>query len=431
MPRKHEVTELTLNNGASGLLIHVPDATTVRYDIHFWAGGDFVRNQAARQTAHVMEHMAFGPNKKFASMEAYDREFTKNGAYHNAFTSTLDMEYVADAALMEWDRILDFQTLAITEPVFTQASLDSEKGNVREELMGYASNHSRVLWQNIMRQANLKRLFDPEEMKTIDAVTLEGIKEHYRHTHTMNNMNFVFAGDLKSHSQEIVKKLEAWQLPKGKRLIFGRDKPEKAPLVCIPRKELPSITFNLAFFINRVVTPAERQAMSVVSHALTGTFYSRIFGVARKRGICYGMGSRVESEMTGESSWWFSGQVSPQNAPELFQLIIEELAKLRQDGLTEEELKAAKDYRLGSFQMGGDTVNAIANWYAGTYFGEHRIDYVHDMPGIIAATTLPDITKIVNEFLQSDAWAFGGIGNVNKTTLQPQYDAFADFLKKR
>ena len=35
---KHIVTEITLKNGAKGLLVHIPDASVMTFDINFRAG---------------------------------------------------------------------------------------------------------------------------------------------------------------------------------------------------------------------------------------------------------------------------------------------------------------------------------------------------------------------------------------------------------
>jgi hypothetical protein len=92
---KHTVEEVKLKNGARGLLIDVPDATVMSSQFHFRAGNRYVRNKEIYETAHVMEHMAFGANEKFRSEHAYEQEFTKNGAYHNAYTSDYAMVYEA------------------------------------------------------------------------------------------------------------------------------------------------------------------------------------------------------------------------------------------------------------------------------------------------------------------------------------------------
>jgi predicted Zn-dependent peptidase len=430
MPLKHSVEEIVLKNGARGLFITTPHATAVHYDIQFRAGNDYVPNQSVSQTAHIMEHMSFGPNQQFASLEDFSREFGKNGAYHNAWTSDVDMIYNVDAALMEWDRILDLQLLAITKPRFTDEILQSEKGNVREEITGYANNHGRILWQEIMRKTGLKRWFDSEELATIDAVTLDDIKEHHKRTHTTDNMRFVFVGDLQPHRQKIIDMLEAVSLPKGELLPLKTETAHATGPVFIYRKDLPSLTFSLIFMLNRQLNRKEMRAMRVLNDVITGSMHSRIWGEARARGICYDMGSWLDNEPSGTVSWGISGQVSPANAQELFDLISDQLLSIAKEGITDAELQEAKDARMGGLQMGTETVRSLANWYGTEYYDNARIDYVDDMPGLITATTVEEIQKLASEFIHSDAWAFGGIGNSKEAEFIAQYDTLATKLNK-
>ena len=127
---KHTTTEVRLKNGARGLLIDVPGATVMSFQFQFRAGNRYVKNKDIYETAHIMEHMAFGANAEFKNEHAYEAEFTKNGAYHNAWTSDLSMVYVADCADFEWERILHLQQVAICKPKFKQDELEAEKGNV-------------------------------------------------------------------------------------------------------------------------------------------------------------------------------------------------------------------------------------------------------------------------------------------------------------
>ena len=106
---KHTVEEVRLKNGARGLLIDVPDATVMSFQVQFRAGNRYVLDKDIYETAHIMEHMAFGANEKFRSEHNYEQEFTKNGAYHNAYTSDYSMVYEAICADFEWDRILELQ----------------------------------------------------------------------------------------------------------------------------------------------------------------------------------------------------------------------------------------------------------------------------------------------------------------------------------
>jgi predicted Zn-dependent peptidase len=142
------------------------------------------------------------------------------------------------------------------------------------------------------------------------------------------------------------------------------------------------------------------------------------------------MGSWLDNEPSGTVSWGISGQVSPVNARELFALISDQLIIIAKEGITDAELQEAKDARMGGLQMGTETVRSLANWYGTEYYDNSRIDYVDDMPELITGTTVKEIQKLAGEFLESDAWAFGGIGNSEEAEFIAHYDALATKLNK-
>jgi len=430
MPLQHTVKEVALKNGAKGLFILVPGATSVHYSVQFRAGNNYTLRPEISQVAHILEHMAFGGNREYPSVEAFSQEFTKNGAYSNAFTGSNELSYVVDCAIMEWDRILDLERLSVTHPLHTQKLLDAEKGNVREEITGYANDNTRVLWQEMSRGVGLKRWYDPDELKTIDVITLDDITEHYTRTHTTNNMRFVFAGDLEAHIPAITDQLNSWELPAGTLFPLQQEKVRSSKLVHVRRKQVQNLTFALSFFLNREINRKELRAMSVLTHVLTDTMHSRIWGTARARGICYGMGSGVSSQPTGISELSIGGEVSFENATELFELIIQQLKIVSVEGITKEELEQAKQHRLGVMQMDLETVKSLVSWYGSFYYDTGTIDYADNMPHLIAGTTVEEIQSLAKEFIETGIWGFGGIGNISKEELQKQYDLFAKAFAK-
>lgn len=431
MPLKHTVEEIVLKNGARGLLIDIPDSTVVAYDVHFRAGNYYAPSPELQQTAHILEHMVFGSTKKYPSIELYSQEFTRNGAYNNATTWEYGMSYYADCAALEWDRILDLQRQAITEPVFTQQVLTAEKGNVTEELTGRATHYGRVLWQNLYKQMGDKGLTDPEKIATIPAVTLSHIEHHHKTTHTLRNMRFCFAGDLGKHREKIIKDLEAWQLPVGERLDIPSVPMHSCEPLCITKQELPSIIFALSFVLNRTLTDKEESTMAAINHIIAGTFHSRVWGEARKRGICYGMNAAFDVSPDNASSWELSGQIRPQNALEMITLIAEQLAKIAAGDISSKELQEAKQYGLGAFQMRAQTVRAVSNWYAGEYFNQGTINHIERRPEAIKAVTRSQIQKLVREFLAEGEWGIGAIGNIKAKDVQQLDSIIATIAKKR
>ncbi len=413
---KHTVEEIRLKNGARGLLVDVPDATVMSSQFHFRAGNRYVRDKEIYETAHVMEHMAFGANERFRSEHAYEQEFTKNGAYHNAFTSDYAMVYEAACADFEWDRILDLQRLAITTPRFNGDELDAEKGNVRSELTGYLNNHNRVMWPRVQQALGEDILTYNQRLKTIPAITLKDIKEHHKRTHTLNNMRFVIAGKLKGRKKRIREMLEDWTLESGERFSVPYNELTRANPVLIRRKEASNLNFGWSMSVPRELTDTEDDAMGCLNHILTGTMSSRIFGAARKKGLAYGVFSDTSVGFY-DSAWDFGGQVNLETAEDLFDIVVRELKRVVSGTIDPEDVENAKSYALGRYQMGAQTVAQISGFYTSRYFADDVVKDYDKVPADILAVSQEQIVETAREFFQADTWVLAGVSSGEKELL--------------
>ncbi|HXH26813.1 MAG TPA: insulinase family protein [Candidatus Acidoferrum sp.] len=416
---KHTVEEVVLTNGSRGLLIHVPGAMVVSYDFEFRAGHQYVLDDGIYETPHIMEHMVLGANEQYPNSRLFNAEIEKNGAFSNAFTDTISLKYVADCAEFEWDRVLDLMRLSITKPLFLASEFKAESGNVNEELTGFLSKYSRVLWQQIAKSSGERFLDDGERLKTMPKIKLRDIKEHYARTHTSDNMRFVIAGNFAGdRRQQLIAQLEKWQLPRGERFGIAREELVGSPeTIHILRKDVETIMFGLSVQANWRFADNEKDAMNALNHILTGTLHSLILGEAREKGLVYGMWSDFFVGDTA-SEWDFGGQVSLKNAPQLFEIITAELQKVLKGEIKQSDLAAAKQFALGKHQMGCQTVGSIANWHSGRYFFDGYIKDYASRPKAIEAVTKEMIVAAANALVVGKRWAFGGLGNCSSEDLQ-------------
>ena len=81
---KHTIEEVELKNGARGLLIDIPAATVMDIKVQFRGGMRYAKSKEIYEIAHIVEHLSFGANASFRDEQAYEAEFTKNGAYTSA-----------------------------------------------------------------------------------------------------------------------------------------------------------------------------------------------------------------------------------------------------------------------------------------------------------------------------------------------------------
>ncbi|MDR0398133.1 MAG: insulinase family protein [Candidatus Nomurabacteria bacterium] len=413
---RHGVEEVRLKNGAVGLFINIPTATVMSYQFNFRAGNRYTRSHDRYETAHLMEHMAFGANSQFKDEHTYEAEFTKNGAYHNASTGDISMTYVANCADFEWQRILELQELAIAEPRFNNTELESEKGNVRNELTDMQNDYNRLIWPKVQQSLGEDTLLFSQRAKTVNDITLADIKEHYARTHTAGNMRFIVAGKLRGRRTQIKDMLENWHLAPGERFEMPRDTYERSAPTLIRRKDATNLTFGWSSILPRKLEDSENDAMGCLNHILTGTLYSKVLGKARKRGLVYGVFSDV-SNGPQEASWDFGGSVNYDTASALFDLMAHEIKEVLKGNVGAEDVDAAKQYALGRYQMGAQTVGQISNFYSGKYFMEGIIDDYTRVPDMIKRVSIDGIVNMAREFFAANTWTLAAVGSCAKQDL--------------
>ncbi len=413
---KHSVEEITLKNGARGLLIDIPNSSVMSTRVQFRAGMRYAKKPELYEIAHVVEHLSFGANAKFKDEQAYEAEFTKNGAYHNAWTSDTSVCYETECADFEWDRVLDLNRIAITEPRFNDEELASEKGNVRAELTGYMNDYARLLWPRLQKAIGEDILDLQERVRTLSNIELKDVREHYRRTHTANNMRFIIAGDVHHRRRQIIHMLEEWNLKPGERFDVPIDNLHSSDATLIRRKDANNITFGFSLITPRNLEQMDIYTMSCLNHILTGTMNSRIFGKARKKGLVYNIYSSTSCD-THSSSWDFDGEVNVENSEKLFDLIQRELNKVLNGEITDAEVDAAKSYALGRYQMGAQTVSQIADYYAENYFRNDDIELYDHMPEMIKKISKSDIVDLAREFAGSGIRALAAVSSEEKALI--------------
>ncbi len=428
---KHKVTELKLDNGARGLLIHVPDASVMTFEINFRAG-EYLLDRKKWETAHLMEHILLGANELYPTARDFQAEVEKNGAYSNASTGVYDITYEAECADFEWDRILGLLSSAITRPLFLESEFEAEFGNVREELTARSNNHFRHLGLSLRESYGLYAMTDQERLKHMENVSVSDVKSHYAATHTTGNMRFVIAGNISAkRAKQIESVLSTFELVYGdgrKNLPEEHPKTLKKPLY-IEATGVENLYFYIDTFMRRWMSNDEVDALSLANNMLTETFYSRILGKAREQGLVYGMSSSY-MRWNEASNLWFGAQVRPENIPKLFAIIEREIMGLREGRISDSDLLSAKQFALGRHQRGAQTVSGIANGYSTRYFYDDEIEDYYEIPKRIEAVTRHQIPEITEALFAEDIKGFGVLGTCGSTFAQESFDHLASLWQK-
>lgn len=418
---QHRAREITLKNGVKGLLIDVPRATVMNYDVSLRAGY-YLAEEGKWEAPHVMEHLLCGANQQYRKARLFEAELKKNGAYSNAYTNTYNVGYVGECADFEWDRVLQLLMLSVSKPMFLQEEFAAEMGNVKEELAGYLSNYFRQLGIALSERAGFLVKGDRVRMNKLGDITIDDIRKHYKKTHLLGNTRFVIAGNLRGRRDALLATIEKQlSLPEGEQIALPETvlQRQHTPLY-IENNTVESLYISFSMLLPRRISEPEYDALSALNNILTATMDSLILGDIREKGLAYyiwSSGSRGHDHTV----WDFDFQVSKENAAEAIKIIVKHLKAVLQGNLKPEQLKAAKNYAIGSYQMGAQTVQSILTGYSHEYALTGEVNDYYRVPERIKGVTMKRVTAIAQSFHQETLWDLGVLGNCSQQLVDELY----------
>lgn len=141
-----------------------------------------------------------------------------------------------------------------------------------------------------------------------------------------------------------------------------------------------------------------------------GGFESRLMKDLRvEKGLTYGVYTQVSSADKIQL-WSGGGQTKNESAGDFIAGIKENMAKMVADGMTEEELSAAKSYLTGSYPLGFDSNAKIAGNMMGVRLDELPVDFFDKRNAMVEAVTLDDVNRVAAEYLSPDKFTFVVVG---------------------
>lgn len=425
---KHSVSEVCLKNGLKGLFIDIPNTSVVSAQINFRAG-EYLVDESKWETAHLLEHLVLCANSDFKKARDFQASIERFGAYTNASTGVYDITYEMEASSSEANRVLKLLVAAISAPAFLKDEFITELQTVEEELIMRSNDHFRELNIRLKKSMGLKVLTDKQRLKLLKNIHRSDILKHYANTHTINNARFIISGDVKNIQDSLESTLNtSLRLKKGKRFELPNEQPSgNRGVLYVPKKEVPNTYMYIDVYGSKLLSFEQQQSIRLISTMLTETLYSRIFGLAREKGLVYGMGSGLMR--TGSvSGMWFGAQVSQKNLLKLSGLIYDELSRIKNNIIDDQDLQVAKDYLLGKMTRSYQTAESLTEAYS-HYFNYDRyydmkkeIDYINRIEA-------KEVCACFNQLLSAKVGAVGFLGKIDKDVSQEVYKILSDLWK--
>jgi zinc protease len=144
-------------------------------------------------------------------------------------------------------------------------------------------------------------------------------------------------------------------------------------------------------------------AALVLNHIMGGGQQSRLFNEVReKRGLAYSVGSGLRTYRKASLLVISTGSANERVA-EAVRLIRAELVRLRNEGVTEQELSDAKTYLSGSLALSLDSSGSIAGLLQSMQVDGLPRDHLDKRAALIGAVKLDDVRRVIRRLLRDEA----------------------------
>ncbi len=393
---------------------------------------------------------AYDPFGKAGLANLTNKMLTRGTKTRSALKLSAELEYIG-ASLSDWtsydysvlhlrclkkdfDLVLDILADILTNPEFALQEIERVKQQIIGEIKqsdDYPYNQGWKKFSELMFQNHPYAHPINGDPQSIAQLTRKDIVDFYNQYYTIDNGFLVVAGDF--DKTELLSKIEE----KFHRMRKGQIKteiPEVAPGpysdkpkgYLIHRPELNQSYIFMGFPGISEIATDEISASNLVPLALQIRVMNFILGgspltsrlgnaIREEQGLAYDIRSFFDRRLYG-GMFAITTQTSDPNTA--INIILKELKRMYDNGVTPKELKDAKTFYTGNFPFTYDATSEKIDLLMNIELYQKGLDYPTKFNNYIKKITIKDINALAKKYLYPENYLLVIVTNVSKDALQ-------------
>lgn len=401
----------TVENIAGIDVVFAPmeDTNSITIEIMCKAGSIY-ETREKNGLSHFLEHLFFKGGKKYPTPKSVAEALDKFWGESNAYTGDEYAGYYVKCAPEFINKAIDVLADMMNNAKFNIAEMEREKGVVIQEIKMYEDNPMIMTMEK--RQTYYFgdnsygwQIIGTEE--NVNAFTQQMLFDHKADLYTKDNLIITIAGKIKD-KQAIIHQLEQefTTLPEKKRIQkpeFIHEFPENHVGSYEQKNEQTHLVISAPGFKGDDET---RYAANVLATILGGNMSSRLFqNIREKQGLCYYIkASHMVQEDTG--TFLIRAGIDKKRFDFGVEKIYEEIEKIANGDITQEEFENAIGYNEGQIQMGIESSDEMASFLGNQYLIYKKIDTLEDILKKYKSLKIEDIKNIAKKLSKENLYLF-------------------------
>jgi predicted Zn-dependent peptidase len=364
--------------------------------------------------SHFVEHMVF-KGTTTRSAEDIARQVDSIGGNMDAFTGKETVCFNIKVLDEHLPVAVDVLSDMVLHPVFDSSEITRERGVILEEIKMDEDNPDylvhEIFTQNFFKGHPLgKPILGTKE--TVRRFDKDAVAAYYGGKFVPGNLIVSAAGNVEHEDFVGLLRKQFAQLTAGSN--GWHDSPPKinSRIILRNKKALEQVQICVGV-PSYSISHEKRYASYILNTLLGGGMSSRLFqNVREKQGLVYSIFSELNPFRDTGLLSVYAG-TSRESAPKVVRSIVSEFRQLKDNPVSEEELKRAKDQLKGSLMLSLESSTARMSNLARQEMYYDRFFGMDEIIQRIQAVTVEDLLQSANEFFQPELIAVTVLGNLN------------------
>ncbi len=412
------VVREALDNGLRLITETMPHVRSVTIGVWLMRGSRH-ESDARSGIAHFVEHMLF---KGTATRSAEDiaQAIDSIGGQLDAFTAKEYASYYIKVLDEHVPLAVDLLSDIVLNPAFPSDEIEREKKVILEEIKMVEDTPDdlvhELFTQHFWEGHPLGRPILGSK-DTVEALTVESLREYFRGAYVASNMIVSAAGNLDHEKLRDLVQRAFGDLPRDGEPLSAAA-PRVVPQVVTRTKELEQSHICLGTN-SYPQNHGDRYVSYILNTVLGGSMSSRLFqNVREKRGLAYSVFSGLSAYRDAGNITIYAG-CATEAVDEVIDLCVEELRGLKRTPVAEPELRRAKDHLKGSLMLSlENTASRMSHLARQEIYFDRHFGLDETLAGVERVTS-DDVRRVASDLFSNGSLAVTVLGP-STPTLSPE-----------
>jgi len=416
-PPKASAYRHVLSNGVVGFFVEDHDLPLVNVDVLIRTGAylDPAGKEGLAAAAGIQ--MRSGGTSHYKA-EQFDEEADFLAAEFASSIGPTSGRASANFMAKDSDKALDLFFDMLRNPAFQQDRLDLYKGQLLQAIERRNDNTNEIEsreWNRLLRgEKHFSNIFSTKA--SLSSLTREDLLAFHSRYYHPKDLILSVSGDFKTADMiaKLEKAMAGWSSPSG--ITQPVPKPDYVPVpgvYMVNKSDVNQARVSMGHTGIMRGNPDEI-AIDMMNDILGGSgFTSRITNKVRtEEGLAYDAGSGYSAGIYYEGQFRAAFQSKSASTAQAAQIVLDEIARMRQTKVSQEELDTIKNQAIEVFPRIFASASAIAGTFAADEYTKRDPMFWESYRDKVKAITIEDIQRVAREYLHPEKLVILVVGNV-------------------